>query len=428
MTPTAEQPVPLEKKLKVELSAPPMTDTQKKLLQKLYFDELKMMGRDALFQYVSTHYPKYEISRRQVWDFIKSQNISQLYRQTRKSKDIKPTVNLKRPYAQMAIDLTNMMDFEDKDGYIYILTMVDLFSKKLWASAIQNKEGSTVAKAFDEMVTKIPHKIATIRSDVGSEFVSDDFQKVLEKHHIKQILSAPSKPWSNGGIERMNGILKRQLKMYCEQFDTNEWVEKLQTIVDNINEMKSRITKKTPNEIDATADHKNNIEADIHKAEQNEVNENIKNAVLKDGETEDENVLKVGDIVRLKLETDDKQKNNELWTKKLFTVRKVFKSNKPYTRTYYYVSDEDGTDYTDKLYWNDLQKITAVENPIEEPETYDISHIISRRKVRGTADDYEYLVHWTGYSRKDQSYVPENDLKRDTPKLLKAFKEKHNYY
>ncbi len=120
------------------LSAPPLDNKQKAILHKVYYDDKNFFGRDKIYGLVQDT----GISRRQVQDWLSEQEAYQLYRVTRKAKTIQPTV-LKQPRTQVSIDLIDMST-KAYDGHSWILTAIDMFSKKRWAVALKDKEATTV--------------------------------------------------------------------------------------------------------------------------------------------------------------------------------------------------------------------------------------------------------------------------------------------
>ena len=62
-----------------------------------------------------------------------------------------------------------MRNYKDKN-YNYILTVIDVFSKYVWAIALKNKSGHEVSKAFQQIFKeRIPKKLHT---DKGTEFIN----------------------------------------------------------------------------------------------------------------------------------------------------------------------------------------------------------------------------------------------------------------
>ena len=134
--------------------------------------------------------------------------LHQLYMPSEESKELQSTV-LNKPHEQIGIDLRDMSNY-NFDNYKYILKAIDLYSKKSYARALKDKSQKEINKAIKEILKESQPK--SIRSDNGSEFISKDFKKILHDNNIKQVLSTPGLPQSNGNIERFNGILKNQQK------------------------------------------------------------------------------------------------------------------------------------------------------------------------------------------------------------------------
>lgn len=392
----------LRRKQRRSLEKDRLKQNQEKLLHKLYFKEHRYFGRDKLYQYVRDNYPKYQISRRQVMAFLKKNEVSQLFQKPKKTKDIKGTV-LSRPYQQIGIDLADMQNMEH-DGFNYILTAIDLFSKKAWARAIAGKTEPVVLAAMTEILEEMPRKPSTVRSDNGSEFINAGFKQMLKDRGIKQIRGLAGKPQSNGQIENFNGSLKRLVKMFVFQTDNQNWPGVLQQLVDNYNETPQLTTKVPPDELAEE-------EGEERLAE---VKERIRDQTTDKNEKHDK-VYRIGDRVRLKLVKSQNYKQNEFWTRKVFTIYKVHRPRKGYTRPYYYVKDDGGHKFTDKLYNNDVQVIADVQNPIQRPETEEVSKLLEKVRVDGRVF---YKVLWkVGVTTLE----PRTNLMKDIPKMVRAF-------
>lgn len=382
-----------------------LTSKQRNLLNKVYYKDKVLMGRDKLFAYLNLYYPDSGISRRQVMDWLKKQNLNQLFAPTMKTKDIQGTV-LKRPYVQIGIDLADMQNYEYK-GYNYILVAIDLFSKKVWARAIKGKTKGTVARAMREIFKEIGHPVVSIRSDNGSEFISKTFKNLLKQKHVKQVLGLAGKPQSNGQVENMNRTIKQLIKKNITLMDDQNWVKVLPQIIRNINNVPNATTKKTPNDISFLR----------NEDKIREIKENIEKAVRPQNEAIGNNqvIHSVGDKVRIKLIRKNNYKLHNTWSRDVFQIYRVFKPRKPYSKPYYYVKD-DKNEYRDRLYNNDVQVITEIQRKVKAPKKFEISKILDSR-MDGAAK--MYLVRWK--NEKVPTWEPESSLKRDIPKMLKAF-------
>ena len=108
-------------------------------------------------------------SRRQVDDWLKQQEINQIYTPSKgKAKEIKSSMTT--PNKILAMDLVNMEKFEVR-GFKYLLNCIDMSSRFIYSSvALKSKEENEVLKGFKKIFNK--SKIRAVRSDNGSEFIN----------------------------------------------------------------------------------------------------------------------------------------------------------------------------------------------------------------------------------------------------------------
>ena len=147
----------------------PISDDVKKQLEKLYYEDKNYIGRDRLYKLAREK--GIPVSRRVLWEWLKSQMLHQLYMPSEESKELQSTV-LNKPHEQIGIDLIDMSNYL-YDNYKYILTAIDLFSKKAYSEALKDKSQKEINKAIKEIIKESHPK--SIRSDNGSELISKDF-------------------------------------------------------------------------------------------------------------------------------------------------------------------------------------------------------------------------------------------------------------
>ena len=294
------------------------------------------------------------------------------------------------------------------DNYKYILTGIDLFSKKAYAEALKDKSQKEINKAIKEIIKESHPK--SIRSDNGSEFISKDFKKILHDNNIKQVLSTPGLPQSNGNIERFNGILKNLITKDLLYNNTYNWYKSLPILLENYNNTYQSTIRDTPNNVDITTDPDKLIE----------IKRRIYNNVISKRNSLTTSKYKVGDIVRIKMYNDKTRQN---WSDELYKIQKVHKSRKIYSVPYYYISSINNNKIIDKKYYdNDLQYIPdKIENKVEKVEKFEISKILDFKRKNGK--DY-YLIKWKGFNKP--SLEPYDTLIEDVPKLIKKFDKEHD--
>ena len=59
---------------------------------------------------------------------------------------------------------------KQNDGYKYILTVMDLFSRYAWVRVTKNKDKKTIADAFEDIINKSGRICKMIWTDDGGEF------------------------------------------------------------------------------------------------------------------------------------------------------------------------------------------------------------------------------------------------------------------
>ena len=92
---------------------------------------------------------------------------------------------LKGPGDLFQIDLVDLGNISShNDGYRYLLTCLDVFSKRAWAVTTKTKTGREVSKAFEKILT-YGYKPNMVQSDKGTEFLNSTFQSMLKRHDIK---------------------------------------------------------------------------------------------------------------------------------------------------------------------------------------------------------------------------------------------------
>ena len=128
--------------------SPPISDDIKEKLEKLYYEDKNYIGRDRLYKLAREK--GIDVSRRQLWEWLKSQRLHQLYMPAEESKELQSTV-LNKPHDQIAIDLLDLNNY-NYDNYKYILTAIDLFSKKSYVKALKDKSQKEINKAIKEII------------------------------------------------------------------------------------------------------------------------------------------------------------------------------------------------------------------------------------------------------------------------------------
>ena len=73
-------------------------------------------------------------------------------------------------------DLLDISNYESQnDGIIWLLVVIDNFSRYLWVEEMKDKSALTVLKAFQKIVNDVGMKPKNLWTDEGKEFYNNDF-------------------------------------------------------------------------------------------------------------------------------------------------------------------------------------------------------------------------------------------------------------
>ena len=263
-------------------------------------------------------------------------------------------------------DLTSLA--AHNDGFKFLLTCIDCFSRYAWVIPIKNKRASTVTEAFASI---LEHRKPTfLQSDKGSEFVNSTFQEFLKANDIR-FYTSENDDIKCALVERYNRTLKTRMWRYFTYSNSLRYIDVLPALIESYNATVHRAIKMAPALVTV------HNEGELRKRE-------VK--------VKAKPKLQVGDWVRIS-ETRRIFKKGFLpsWTRELFKIVGVNSSNP----TTYAISDYMDEPIKGKFYEQELQKVT--------PDiTFKIEKVVKTRKRRGKT---EYLIRWLGYSPKFDSWV-----------------------
>ena len=379
--------------------SPPLTINHLKILNKEFYENLNFFGRDKLFNLLRNKYGDESPSRRQVADFLKNQEVNQLYAPSKgTAKTFKSSMTT--PNKILAMDLVNMEKFQVR-GYKYLFNAIDMSTRFNYSVALKNKTDAEVLNGFKKIYNQSKPK--AIRSDNGSEFINKKFTDYLEKNGIKQILAEAGKPQSNGLIERANATIKELIQKSLEINPKFDWIKNLDKLIENINNSNHRITGFTPNEIQTAFKNDDNVILDSARD---------KELKIKKGNISKE-VYEKGDLVRLHQPSD---KTRQVWSNEIYEIERVYKPKKPYSVYEYKVEG-----LKDRFKEEELLKIVGdPQNKIQKVQKFVISKLV-KPVIKDNKEYYE--VQWKGY--RDTTLEPRDVLLEDVPKMVNQFEKKN---
>lgn len=319
------------------------------------------------------------VSVRKVKAWLKEQPTYTLHRQARKTYPVRHYV-VHDIDEQWQADLAEVQDIASKnEGYRYILTVIDIFSRYAWARPLKSKRGEDVAVAFRDIFQegRIPKRIQT---DQGREFENRHVRALFHEHNIE--LFSVKSAYKAAIVERFNRTLKHRLWRYFTAENKQEWTQVLQDAVHAYNHSVHRTIKRKP------AD----VTADIVGEMRDTMNERPEPRQSKDD-------IRVGDTVRIsKVKSIFEKGYLPNWTEELFTVERVIRKYKPIM---YKLKDYSNEVIEGSFYRHEIQPV------IKKDDVYLVERIIRKQRRHG---EMWCLVKWQGYPASMNSWVREQDV------------------
>ncbi len=133
---------------------------------------------------------------------------------------------LKRNFKTSEPDLVYCTDITyiwTKEGWLYLAVILDLFSRQVVGWSMSNR--ITKKLVIDALRMAIwrrqPETGLIIHSDRGSQYCSNDFQKMLKKHGMLSSMSRKGDCWDNSVAESFFGSLKTE-RVFDSIYTTRE--------------------------------------------------------------------------------------------------------------------------------------------------------------------------------------------------------------
>ena len=157
-------------------------------------------------------------------------------------------------YHQMQMDLVDLSSLRTKNkGFKYLLTAIDIFSRKAFAIPLKTKRGSEIVEALQEIFASYPYP-KLIQFDQGGEFWNKEVAAYLKKHHIKPFFTSSDTKCAL--VERWNRTLKNKMFRYFTANNTLVYIPVLNALVQSYNNKIHSTIGVAPNKVSKTNERK----------------------------------------------------------------------------------------------------------------------------------------------------------------------------
>jgi hypothetical protein len=157
-----------------------------------------------------------------------------------------PVKIVTEPFKKVAIDLIGELP-RSKNGYKYILTLVDYATRYPEAIPLKTTQSRVVAEALVNIFSRVglPEEIV---SDQGANLVGNLMKQLYELLGIRHIKTSVYHPEANGLVERFNGTLKHMLKKFVGR-EIESWDKYLPFVLFAYREVPCQSTGYSPFEL-----------------------------------------------------------------------------------------------------------------------------------------------------------------------------------
>ena len=248
------------------------------------------------------------------------------------------------PFHTISADLIDyQMIAGSNNNYKYILTVIDCFSRFVYARPLKRKTAEEVASQLDDIISNMQYVPRFFTSDKGLEFdARNRFVKDVLIVKYGMVIYYTTGVKKNSMVERFNRTLKDRLERYFTETSHKRWLDVLQDFVNNINHSINRTIGVRP--VDVTLENAKRIWKRLYP-----------NA----NEVPKCEMIKIGDRVRIAIEKSMFAKGyHQNWSEEIYTVQRIERSMGV---CLYILKNNDGEELQRKYYIPELNFVSRKE-------------------------------------------------------------------
>ena len=246
---------------------------------------------------------------------------------------------------QWQADLVDMQSLRaHNDGYGYLLTCIDLFSRFAFAVPLKTKFANEVVEAFKQIFKSSGRPPPLLlQTDQGKEFENRVFRSYLATIGTRQF--SVKSEYKAALIERFHRTLRARMWRYFTANNTKRWVEVLPKLLHSYNNRAHRaLHGHTPSQVVSSG-----------SLLQSHLRRQRNTSLLEEEKKKPTTRYNVGDYVRLSRAKKTFQHGyTPNWTREIFVIYDIDKRQPP---AMYRVTDLSGDAVEGKFYAAELQKV-----------------------------------------------------------------------
>ena len=133
--------------------------------------------------------------------------------------------------------------------YVYILVLIDCFTKKVFIAPMKDKSMKWSVAAFESIFSQLDEFPTHLVTDGGLEFFNSDVRKLFINYDINHYKIPTKTKWKASIVERVNRTIKSRLQKYFYKTKTKNWIDIIEKVVRNYNNTPHSSTGVAPNQV-----------------------------------------------------------------------------------------------------------------------------------------------------------------------------------
>ena len=327
-------------------------------------------------------------------DVLSRSNIYTEFREFKKPKYLPPV----RTYGENYLWEADLMFFthptfaKENDGKLYILAIIDTFTKTVKMKSLKTKNTTEVTNSVRNLFKDCKPKY--LRVDAGGEFISNAFSRMCKDNDVELYIAM--EPIKCAVIERFNRTFKRILVQIMEQNNSLRWIEFLPQALDIYHSRRHRTLKMSPDEAYEDINHNKILRQNLKRYAKFDKKKYLKNKKPAK--------FKRGQIVKLFRKKGAFTKGYaQNVTKEYFEIYHI---DRKLSKDRYYLKDLAG----DKVLGSFYEEYLVPFQPPADGAVFKLDpnhNDFKRKNIRGVP---HIFVKWLGWPNKFNQWVPENDV------------------
>ena len=283
---------------------------------------------------------------------------------------------------QWQADLMDMTQVsKTNNGYNFILTVIDIFSRKAWFEPVKRKVAKNVAGALEAVIKRARYYPVYLQTDKGTEFYNNQVKKLLTRYNIRHF--STNSELKASICERLNRSLKEHIWRFFTYTGKPVWFEFLPAFEKAYNSRYHTAIKRAPDE--------------VNKDNETEVWWRQYGKVLSKPKPKPK--FKLGDRVRISKDYGIFGRGYyQNWTNEIFKITEVA----IHDIVTYKIMDLNDEPVEGSFYEAELQKASP-------QELYKIEKVL---RYKGTGKNKMALVRWLGYDDSFNSWIKADSIQQ----------------